>query len=1035
MLGRLFRQNLQTSLGSTSQTGNAPLHASQNINSYEDLYTREILYGTGDSSQLRPPVLQNKHFRLIVAQDGGSLRQKQVLYDSAGDTPERGTRPSLSRADSKTPPLVAPLPRKNHIISSKSHHNAGELNDYMFGCGLPSNESNSTSKLHILPALNLVNAVLITKLFLIAETYDCGDFDELWAPLPALPTKETAISGYPFAQAHSRQAGKTGNINSRFSIGLIIPLDLVADLTDVVLNNWHEIAHYLIVLQKLVVKKLIAVLNTSSGVCGCPYIVNRRIQFPNSVLQGEVDLGLQLVKLVKLVHYNSQTPKLINSNSLIKHAIHTTGSQFNPMLLNWVLEVLNWLEFKDGKAPQHPSSSSISTNFGHNSQFHNLSPSHEPPAHSASHSSFLASLFAVLIPLRELLRVKPFSGNSASKTKEVTRIVIMTGNAMVAKKLVFIINGLIPDIEFLCSLEGEADGSKYHQKSQENAETSNFSSGSDQDIKNPRNGPQNAQNDSPKNEISQNFSSNSSNSSSSTVGSPESDLKRKSTLTRALKGTRGFEVPLQSPQELAHASFGSFSPEKPGLKTSPTPPISINTVIPTPRSLKSLKSPKSPHSLSSSEHSFSHSIPSLKGWEIPSKSMVSTGNARLSSRVETSTKTIPIQASLRRSSLLKSSSLAYLSSSLTSSLLSSASNYSLSKFGGSFMEKWKTSFSGPGPLGPSNGFDSAEYVPPPSVGSLSKRTSIQSLRTPSPAVEVDDFAWNMSNTALGSFTPAQGSVQPSLSRTQSMFDLYHQSNGERRPGNSHEEDNLMGQGLRRTPTSVYTPIIHDDGVKNVAENNLQVVRQKCAAIMASKAVISETRNGNTLRVEPLKAENESASQIFKKTPLLPSVAFIDDFRPEFTIQSCPMNAKLEAHILAAMKNDLLFYQNNCDYKKVDSRTILVSLRAREIKLIEMCVGGDVDVEAAVQRRGSEASLPKSFLLDGRHPNSSYKTSVKKIFTPYKTGGDRGLVALVENTLDEMARLFAENYGKGGGGDSSFNGELSRLLQRVLERGE
>lgn len=1021
MLGRLFRQNLQTSLGNPSQTGNTPLHVPQNLNSYEDLYTREILYGTGDLSQLRPPVLHNKHFRLIVGQDGSSLRQKQVLYDLASDMPERGTRPSLHRAESITSPPGTQLPRKNPIIPSKSHHNTSELTDYMFGCGLPSNDATSASKVHILPALNLVNAVLITKLFLIAEAHDSGDNDASWAPLPALPTKETAISGYAFTQAHSRSAGKNSHISSRFSIGVIVPLDLVADMADVVLNNWHEIAHYLIVLQKLVAKKLISVLNTSSGACGCPYIVNRRIQFPNSVLQGEADLGLQLVKLVKLVHYNSQTPRLINSHSLIKNAIHTPDSHFNPMLLKWVLEVLNWMEFKDGKAP---SSSSINTNFGHNSQFHNLSPSHEQHAHSASHSSFLASLFAVLIPLRELLRIKPFSGNSISKTKEVTRVVIMTGNPMVAKKLVFILNGLIPDHEFLFSLEGDEFGARHTEK---HWKTNEMAANED---RNDDNSHKSAENDFPYRQNGLDYPT-SSDSSSSTVGSPESGLKRKSTLTRALKGARGFEVPLQSPQELTSASYSPFSPGKSSIKANSTSPIPINTVIPTPKSLKSPKSPKSPHSYSSSEHSFSHSIPSLKGWEIPSKSVASTGNARLSSRVETRTGGIPIQASLIQSSLLKSSSMAYLSSSLTSSLLSSASNYSLSKIGGSFMEKWKASFSGP--LGPTSGFDSAEYVPPPSFGSLSKRTSIQSLRTPSPAVEIDEFAWGtMSNTALGSFTPAHGSFQPSLSRTQSMFDLYHQSHGEKKPGNTHDEDTLMGLGLRRTPTSVYVPVIYDDGAKDVAEHNLLVVTQKCAAIMANKPVYSHSVEGNTLEVELLQG---SEMCLYKKTPLLPSVAFIDEFRPEFTIQSCPMNPKLEAHILAAMKNDLLFYQNNCDYKKVESRTIMVSLRAREIKLIEMSVGGDVDVQAALHRRGSETSSPKSVLLDGRPVNTSYKTSIKKVFTPYKIAGDRELVALVENTLDEVARLFAENYRRGDTGNGSFNSELSRLLRRVMESGD
>ena len=50
--------------------------------------------------------------------------------------------------------------------------------------------------------------------------------------------------------------------------------------------------------------------------------------------------------------------------------------QYNPMLVNWVLELLNWLEFKDGRYSDHSN-------------------------------SFLGSLFAILTPLK-LLSLKPF---------------------------------------------------------------------------------------------------------------------------------------------------------------------------------------------------------------------------------------------------------------------------------------------------------------------------------------------------------------------------------------------------------------------------------------------------------------------------------------------------------------------------------------------------------------------------------------------------------------------------------------------------
>ena len=54
--------------------------------------------------------------------------------------------------------------------SGKIYHNMSDLNDYMFGCGLPSNENHSATKLHVLPPLTNsmygpYPAVLITRLF------------------------------------------------------------------------------------------------------------------------------------------------------------------------------------------------------------------------------------------------------------------------------------------------------------------------------------------------------------------------------------------------------------------------------------------------------------------------------------------------------------------------------------------------------------------------------------------------------------------------------------------------------------------------------------------------------------------------------------------------------------------------------------------------------------------------------------------------------------------------------------------------------
>ena len=80
MLGRLFKQN-----NNTTQPHNPhhqpPIQSSSNpttppalTSSYEDSYTREILYGTHNANQLKPYQFNSKLFRIIISQDGGNLR-------------------------------------------------------------------------------------------------------------------------------------------------------------------------------------------------------------------------------------------------------------------------------------------------------------------------------------------------------------------------------------------------------------------------------------------------------------------------------------------------------------------------------------------------------------------------------------------------------------------------------------------------------------------------------------------------------------------------------------------------------------------------------------------------------------------------------------------------------------------------------------------------------------------------------------------------------------------------------------------------
>lgn len=1244
MLGRLFRQNSQSSISNQQPNSNIkqppfqnphpkiPHHSSgSNVNSYEDSYTRSNLYGTPDSSSLKPYHPNQKFFRIIIAQDGGSLRSKQVLYDSSSSM-DHNQNPSSSWQLNSNPNQSSPSsknPKSNlsakNILTSKIYHNASELNDYMFGCGLPTNESASSTKMHILPTLNnsiygSYLSVLITKLFLIPSatsetntsnpTTNNEDDDSTWLPHPSIPIKETTMKNLSLnlpsrrnsstslisstSSSPSQNSNSLNYISSRFSIGIIIPIESIDDdIADIIYNNWDEITHFLIVLQKIVSKKLISALNNSISLPpllpsptslnsttpnSSPFIIKKRIQFPSYILQNDHELNGQLFKLIKLLHYNSNIPKLINSNSLIKHSIlNPTTSNFSPILINWILEIINWLEFKDGKSNNSNQSSNI--NFNYNSQFHqdNASFSNhdhiQPSAHPTNNlnnshnigNTFLASLLALLIPLRQKLCNKPVGASLNNKQeKEITRVVIMTGNPMVAKKLIFIINALIPNDKFLVDLNEtivdldiDDDNSLGHHENETN-ETSISNDDNDDDNKNTNE----------KNNFNDNIDN-----VTTTPKIKNSEFQQSNPPSPKLK------VSPSSPSKFSSSNGKQVLPITPynSHSTSPTKPIPIKNsgLSSSPVATRELSS-----SMSSNSSSLNRSASYSKGWEIPTKSgpSTSTTGKALPSRVETSSKNIPIaQESLlseRRSSQSKSFSMAYLSSSLNSSLSSSASNYSLSKLGGSFMEKWRNTLNSsagnntgtigtPGGFGSSyqtpnensggsynasngyfninhhangvninnnynnshNLYDSSEYVPHYQSGSLTKRSSVQSLRTPSPVVEFSIDESSNSQLNIGSLTPvSQLSSQAKLSRTQSMFDLYHMNNHnhnhcvqdkrfnviqEGSPSHhpmlyhGHHQPQKEIVGLKRTKSSVITPILQARTLKNINEINKSRIETKCSKIMKANIsysienqsdrilnvdsidftnhsrdspdisvndtddsfhdenTVTSSMLNKSISVNSIKPVSERPLQLYKRNSLFPNVAFVDEFRPEFTVQSCPVNPKLESQVMTAMKNDLLFYQNNCEYEKVTSRTVFISLRAREIKLIEMNVGGEIlqnlknkssssqnnvstlnknpEETLSPSTRGNggasvnqsplsayfknSSNLPENInspmkynensqqtsmtnsVSNSGSTSSSYKTTIKKIFTPNKSSGDKNLINTVETTLTEINKLF------------------------------
>ncbi|CAI5756753.1 unnamed protein product [Candida verbasci] len=839
MLGRLFKQN-----NSSNQSHN--IHSSYSINSnqqhhhhqhqqfsnntFEDSYSREILYGTHNINQLKPYIFNNKLFRIIISQDGGNLRNKQILFDTTNEINNNNShhhQPSIQ------------LTGKNTIIL-KAYHTQSELNDYMFGCGLPSVENQSSIKLHCLPQLTnsiygSYNAVMITKLFSIndLDTLENTKFDDGndWKPIPGLIKKEIY------------KIDSNDTVASRFSIGLIIPLESINCINDVIINNWQEILYFLNHLQKIIYKKILTTLDHSN----C--ITNKRIQLPMNIFHQDHDLNLQFLKFIKLIHYNYNLPKLINSNYLMKNS--DFKDNHNPMLISWVLEILNWLEFKDGK----------STNCEY---------------------TFIASLIALILPFKKSLSVKPYY-NLNSNTREVTRIVVMTGNPVVAKKLIFILNGFIPQ---------------------------------------------------------------------------EDDIKISEELDLSAK-----PIPIKKDNIQSYSASTSFSSDN------------------------------------------SLATPSSKGWEIPNKS--STSVTTETPRIQTSTMNIPINNSLSKSQ----SSMAYLSSSLNSSYSSTQSNYSLSKFG-SFMDKWKGQFQQtPNSTSMSNYFD--EVSP-----NISKRNSVHSLRTPSPAIEFEEYTWQLPNKPINIVSPINSS--PKLSRAQSMYDLYNlnvmneeEFNEMTTSPKSINQDFSKIQNrknileIKRSKTSVYSPLINDKSIKNVSEHNLKSIKEKCKLIIDSKSKLSIL--GSTIKVEPTNFDN----LVFKHRPLNSSIAYTDEIRGEFGVQSCPINIKLEQQILNTMKNDLSFYQKNFNYDDVTIRTIFISLKAREIKLLEMNTASSI------------------------FNDNTYKMKSKKVFTQNRNTGNKEMIEKVEDILNDINQLFInqqelyhdkKQFNSNG---KEFYNNLTKLVYKLL----
>ncbi|WLF77528.1 hypothetical protein PVL30_001246 [Lodderomyces elongisporus] len=1065
--------------------------------SYEDSYSREILYGTHNANSLKPYYFNNQHFRIFLAQDGGNLRTKQILFDTAQQLQpiahqnqqhqqhsqhsqhsqqhhqqqqhqqQQFSNTLASETHLNKRPVVLPRtpskgsphhsyqqhnPHHHHHsqqnLPHRIHHNVADLNDLCFGCGLPSNESHTITKFHILPSPSSnssspYNSVLITRLFSISDHDPMSNESLLhnqdeWSPKSSTFVKDQNIKLNDY------------KISSRFAIGIVIPIESSHLIHEDIINNWNELSHFLTNLQKLIYRKLLQQLNLGfdNSHHSCEYLVKKRLQFPSFILQTDHDLHQSLNKLIKLTHYSSNTPRLMNTNYLM----NANKQEYNSTLINWVLEVLNWLEFKDGRCNNLPmnanmySTSLASTAMGTSSSLSTTSAQQTAQSQLQGHGqghgqgqgqtpSFLATVLSLMIQYRNSLGVRPYF-NKESNQREVTRIVVMTGNPAVAKRLIFIINGLIGNFENDgVDVYDDQDDSHYNHQDAEQQQQQQLQS---QPQSPPSQPPQKAQQQ--QQQQQQHHHHHHHQNELYTNQSWESDIN--SNVEGNGDGTVSKNVGYNK-----------------NTATSGTPPRS--SAVSQPIQIGS----RTPHS-----------------------------NSQLPIGIPIKTPT----TSRASSSLSKSASTAQLSTSLSSSYSSLQSNFSLSKHAsgnnygfsggsGSFMEKWKNSFgnggsgngSGSGNL---NQFSSgmSGYFDEPQ--NLSSKKSMQSLRAPSPAFEYDEHSWqhphqhqhqHQHQSSFGSGI-SHSSTPPSsmtsnlnkLSRTQSLYDLYNlnlnsmseeqlsdssasssssitvnggvgggnnnnnNNNNNTNSGNSNGSSSNLGGGnnssgnanvnngaleVKRTKTSVYVPLVSDDLVKNVYESNRDAISRKCQSVM--RQPVQYTRlNENTLSVDGCGTgggnNGNDKSVIFKHKILLPSVGFSDEFRSEFTIQSCPINPRLETSIMHSMKNDLIYYSNNHKYKSTKIRTIFINLRAREVKNIELYFCNEAE-HSKFKKGNAEQRSEREAKENQKERNGActYKTKVTRVFSPLKCLGDRSLIGKVEGTLKEIDLLFKSQQEK------------------------
>jgi len=375
------------------------------------------------------------------------------------------------------------------------------------------------------------------------------------------------------------------------------------------------------------------------------------------------------------------------------------------------------------------------------------------------------------------------------------------------------------------------------------------------------------------------------------------------------------------------------------------------------------------------------------GWEIPSNPSKSVATPSIMTPCRSSI----IQPS---TSMSNANSMTYLSSSLSSS---STFSSSLSR-GFQLLQNWKSSsdinnsFNNNVNLNNSNN----SY----GTNASSSSSSSISCKSPSPHNEYDDYPWNSNLNQMShpNYTTLSSATH-SLPRTNSSYDL---SCFGSIPKNLKRLSIPKLPHIERTTTTLYK-IGEYQKTKTQFFNNS---RQSCFSLMRSKDLNTSVEQDDIKNVSILDVsfeddedelnnddndnEEEDDSNNYKHYTLPQLCGYVNEYIPDFNLQACPISQDLDSKIISSMKNDL----NTC--KK--SKTILVSLRAREIK---------------------EMSLFKT--------QHEYKSTIKKLYHNSRPGTsvDKTSWMKIDSLLDSIVSIFRDHDGEND--DRGFD-EVARLLQ-------